>query len=437
MSFDLIGDCYFIGIGGVSMSALARLLSSRGFAVRGSDMRESAFTEELKKNGIPVHIGESERILEPNVVYTGAIAETHPQLIQAKREGKRLIPRAELLGKVASAFPHVVSVAGCHGKTSTASMLAHIFLESNRRFTCHIGGEDLKLGNYFSSGSDYFLTEACEFQRSFLSIESEIAIILNTDLDHTDCYRSEEELFSAYAKFATKSQKLVVNADDIRARTLPHAMSFGLYGGDVRAERLRAIAEKYSFTITEKGIPMVRVKLNCAGKVLVYDALAAYAAARLLGFTAEEIRRGLQSFSGVGRRFEEVGTLQGTPVICDYAHHPREIAAVFETARNICPGTVRLVFQPHTYTRTRDFMEEFVSVLRTAENPIIYKTFAAREPFDPAGSAYRLVSKLPEAVYVQSPEQLKKRLLEGLGKDDLILVLGAGDIFQAMKKILD
>ncbi len=431
------GGYYFIGIGGVSMSALSRLLKDLGYSVRGSDMQAGRFTEMLRKEGIFVHIGDEEEIEEENVVYTGAIAEDHPQLRRARLAGKNLIPRPKLLGMIADSFPHVVSVAGCHGKTSTSSMLAHIFLAAKRGFTCHIGGEDLRLGNYFQTGGEYFLTEACEFQKSFLSLKSEIAVILNTDLDHTDCYKDEDELFEAYRMFAAKARKLVVNADDVRARTLPHSISFGLYGGDIRAENLKSVGEKYHFTVTEKGIPLVQIKLACAGKVLVLDALAAFAAARLLGFSAEEIKTGLESFRGVGRRFETVGSFQGVPVICDYAHHPREIAAVLSTARNICFGTVRVVFQPHTYTRTRDFMEEFVSVLSSTERPILYKTFAAREQFDPSGSAYALVSRLKDGVYAQTAEQLRSRLQERLEPSDLILVLGAGDIFETVKTILD
>ena len=428
---------YFIGIGGVSMSALARLLRERGYLVRGSDMQEGTFTRLLRQHGIDVHIGETEVIREGIVVYTGAIAENNPQLMQARRDGKLCLTRPKLLGKIADEFPHVVSVAGCHGKTSTTSMLAHIFLESGRPFTCHIGGEDLLLGNFYSTGGEYFLTEACEFQRSFLSIQSEIAIILNTDLDHTDCYQDADELFEAYREFSKLAKKLVVNADDVRGRTLPHELSFGLYGGDIRAEKIRSVGEKYSFTVSEKGVPIIRIKLGCVGKVLIYDALAAYAAARLMGFSAEEIRRGLEKYSGVGRRFEYVGTLNQVPVVCDYAHHPREIAAVLETAKNICTGTVRLVFQPHTYTRTRDFLTEFADVLKKAENPIIYKTYAAREDFDARGSALALLSYLPDGIYVQTPKQLKKRLLDEIKKDDLILVLGAGDIFQITQQILD
>lgn len=431
------GGVYFIGIGGVSMSALACLLADCGVRVRGSDAKESAQTRKLAARGIPVSVGEDEVISENTVVYTGAIADGHPQLSAARRAGKRLMSRAELLGRVAEEYPNVISVSGCHGKTTCSAMISHILLSAGKAFTCHIGGEDASLGNYHMTGHDYFVTEACEFQRSFLSLRSSVAVVLNIDKDHTDCYADEEEIFGAFAEFASRSDKVVVNADDLRARALPHALSFGLHGGDVRAENLRSAEERYAFTVTEGGVPLVRVRLRLAGKVHVKNALAAYCTARLVGLSPSEIKAGLENFSGIKRRFECVGNYCGVPVICDYAHHPREISEVFHTAQKLCGGTVRLVFQPHTYTRTRDLMAEFVSALKEAENPIIYKTFAAREKFDAEGSAYTLVSKVPEAVYVQSPSQLEARLCaEGLHSDDLILVLGAGDIYDIMLGIV-
>lgn len=419
------------------MSALALLLYDRGVRVRGSDRVESNFTKMLKARGIPVHIGESEAIYESAVVYTGAVDESNPQLIAAMRAGKRLIPRAELLGTVANTFPRVLSVAGCHGKTTTTSMLAHIFGSANRPYTCHIGGEDLNFGNYRSTGGEFFLTEACEFQRSFLSLHGEVALVLNTDRDHTDCYGSDGEIAQAYARFASQSKKQVVNADDRYARKIPHTLSFGRYAGDIVAGRVYSDGEKYRFTVYEKSTPMVDIRLKVYGEIHVLNALAAYAAARLMGFSATEIKRGIESFEGVRRRFERTGTLSGVPVVCDYAHHPQEIEATLKTAERICRGTVRLVFQPHTYTRTRDLMDDFVRVLKRAENPIVYKTYAAREEFEAGGSAYTLVSRIPEAAYVQSPEQLKKRLLAEIEEDDLILVLGAGDIYSLVNEILD
>lgn len=430
-------DCYFVGIGGVSMSALSLLLRDRGVTVRGSDAVESSLTASLRQRGIPVHIGESEKIVEDAVVYTGAVGLQNPQLAAAKKAGKRLIPRAQLLGMVAKTFPRVLAVAGCHGKTSTTAMLAHVFESGKRGFTAHIGGEDLEFGNYRRTGETFFVTEACEFQRSFLSIESEVALILNTDRDHTDCYSDDKEIAEAYALFAAKGKYAVVNADDRNARKIQHTLSFGRYSGDVTASRIYSDGEKYRFTVLEKSVPTVDIRLAVTGEIHIQNALAAYAAARLMGFSASEIKRGLEEFRGVKRRFEHMGTVAGVPVICDYAHHPREIETTLKTAERICRGTVRLVFQPHTYTRTRDLMDDFVRVLKKAENPIVYKTYAAREPFDGAGSAYALVSRIPEASYVQSPDQLKRRLLAEIGPEDLILVLGAGDIYTVTKRILD
>lgn len=430
------GDWYFIGIGGVSMSALARILHRRGVRVRGSDRAENEFTKQLRACGIPVTIGAEEEITEPNVAYTGAVDETHPQLAGAIRAGKRLYPRAELLGRVAEEFPCVLSVAGCHGKTSTTSMLSHIFSENKRAFSCHIGGEDIGLGNCYSGGDEFFVTEACEFRRSFLSLKSTVAVILNTDRDHTDCYHDDEETFSAYRAFAERAEMVVVNAEE-RSRKIKHALSFGIHTGDICAADLRSDGEKYAFTVVEKGLSTVRIKLDVVGKFQVQNALACYAAARLCGFSSNEIKRGLESFRGVRRRFEQIGTLYGAPVICDYAHHPKEIEAVYRTACRLCDGTVRVVFQPHTFTRTRDLMREFRRALLPAENPVIYQTYSAREPYIQEGSAVALTSKLPEAVYVQSPAQLQKRLTEFLQNGDLVLVLGAGDIYETAKSIID
>ncbi len=428
---------YMVGIGGVSMSALAKLLRTKGIRVRGSDDAESCFTRELRAAGIPVSIGRGEPVTEDTVVYTSAVGDDHAQIRAAKQAGKRLFSRAEFLGMVARQFQRTLSVAGCHGKTSTTAMLSHIFLRAGRPFTCHIGGEDLDLGNFYGGEGDDFITEACEFRRSFLELQSEIAVILNCDLDHTDCYRADEELLEAYAQFARNAKAVVVNADDVRARAIAHAMDFGLYSGRIRAERLSCVGEKYAFTVTENDIPVVRIRLGVVGKVHVYNALAAYSVARLCGLSGEEIRAGLEDFHGVKRRFEPVGTLGGVPVVCDYAHHPKEIAAAIKTAERLTAGSVRLVFQPHTYTRTRDLLEQFVSALSPVEAPIVYRTYSAREPFDYAGSAVMLVSKIPTAIYVQSPDQLLARLKRRCREGDLILVLGAGDIYEIAKSILD
>lgn len=427
---------YFVGIGGVSMSALAQLVYDSGILVRGCDARESIYTKKLRKLGIPVKIG-SEQIYENTIVYTEAVDRHADLLEQLRLSGKQLYSRAEFLGKIAEEYPRVLSIAGCHGKTSATAMLAHILFGAGLSVTCHIGGEDIDFGNYRNTGHGYFLTEACEFKRSFLSLNSNIAVILNTELDHTDCYGSREELLTSYHLFAKQARRVIVNADDCEAQKIPHAVSFGLHAGDIRAERIVADRERYCFTVTEKGTPIVQVRLNTQGKVQIYNALAAYSAARLCGIAPRKIADGLAQFHGVKRRFEFAGTLHGVPVICDYAHHPTEIAAAFATAERICRGTVRVIFQPHTYSRTRDLMTEFVSILKNAENPVIYRTYAARESFDFRGSAVSLVSRIPEAIYCQTPDDLKRRILLLAQPEDLILVLGAGDIDDTIRSLLD
>ena len=389
--FGLSGGVYMIGIGGVSMSALACLLSDRGVRVRGSDRAESPLTRRLIARGIPVHIGEEEEIREETVVCTAAIPAEHPQRKRAEEAGKRLLTRARLLGMVAGAFPHVISVAGSHGKTSCTAMLAHVFAAAGLPFTCHSGGEDLDFGNYVARGEEYFITEACEYRRSFLSLSGGCAVVLNIDRDHMDCYGSEEALCGAFRSYVSAAE------------------------GDAAAD----------------------ITLGVCGRVYVEDAMAAYAAARSFGIPPATIAAGLRSFRGVRRRFEFIGFLCGAPVISDYAHHPREMRAALSTAQAICRGTVRLVFQPHTYSRTKDLMREFADVLREAESPVLYATYAAREPFDGEGSAAALAGHVPEAVYVQSPAQLRGRLQGLIGKGDLVLVLGAGDIDAIARSVLD
>lgn len=422
-----------IGIGGISMSALALLVHDFKIPVRGCDDSENSLTEKLRANAIHVSIGRGETITEDTVVYTGAVIDEHPQLRAARQAGKRLLPRAEFLSLIAKEYPHVISIAGCHGKTTTTAMLSHVFLQ-NRKATCHIGGEDIEYSNYFSTGNEYFITEACEFQRSFLSLYSETAVILNTDYDHSDCYRTKSELIDAYRQFARQSKHVIVNADDSNARCIPHSISFGRYNGEIRASELSCDGARYSFVITEHDMPLVKIQLNVIGKMSVYHALATFSVARLYGITAEEIGAGLKTFYGVKRRFETIGCFHDVPVIADYAHHPREIAAAIRTAKRICNGRVQVVFQPHTYTRTRDFMNGFVSVLSSIERPIIYETYAAREAFMAEGSAYKLVSNLKNAVYVRTSEQLCKRLSEVTRQNDLILILGAGNIYDIVKE---
>ncbi len=428
---------YFIGIGGISMSALALYLRKKGYSVRGSDKTESEITAKLRKKGIPVSTDEGEKIEENTVVYSGAISPSHPQMLAARHTGKQLLSRAQLLGEICKRFDRVIAVSGCHGKTTCTAMLSHIFWAAKLPFTCHIGGEDLFFGNFTSYGNTYLITEACEYQKSFLALPTECAVVLNVDRDHIDCYRTEEQIFSAFRQFAQNARFCVGSAEDKKSENIAKNCSFGLKKGDYHAKNLSFNENSSEFDVWERGEFFARIQLSVAGEVNVINALAAIATARLYGVSARAIKKGLLHFTGIKRRFERVGTLFGAPVVCDYAHHPKEIAQAVKTASNLCPkGKIRVVFQPHTYSRTKDLMEQFVACFKGVENPIIYATYAAREQFDGEGSAYALVARLPEACYVQSPEQLKTRL-KGVFETDMILVLGAGDIYQIAKRLCD
>lgn len=424
------------------MSALAKYLFACGCEVSGSDMSAGERTEELLSMGIAVSVapdGFNPRLRTADeVVYTSAVAEDDPELLAAKRWGKKLRKRSELLGEICGEFSHVVGVAGSHGKTTCTSMCAHVLKSTGVPFAAHIGGDDCEFGNFFMSGRDFFVTEACEYKKNLLDLRVEKAILLNVDRDHMECYRDEEELFETFRSFCERASLAFVCADDRKCRALGEFPSFGIDAtdADYRATELRCVGEKYSFCVTEYGNPLCRVRLNTVGKCGVYNALAAFAAMRSYGFGEKEIAAGLESFTAVKRRFEKIGVFLGASVICDYAHHPREIASTVETAERIGRGSLYVIFQPHTYSRTRLLMGDFVPVLRRVRNLMIYKTYPAREFYDEAGSARTLAENVGNCLYAESLRELKAWLKSSVKSGDTILFLGAGDIYYAAKYLL-
>ena len=423
------------------MSALAKLLKTSGYSVAGSDGARGEETENLAFYGVKAYIGvdgERKELIEADgVVYTDAIAADNAELLTAKRLQKRIYARAELLQIVCAAFPHTLAVAGSHGKTTCTSMCAHILKSVGVPFTAHIGGEDGVFGNFYTTGREYFVTEACEYKRNILKVKAETAIVLNIDRDHMECYEDERDLVNCFRRFCQSTKTAFVCADDENCVALGDFSSFGIQNTlcDYRAVELRAVNEKYSFTVEEYGKALCRVRLNAIGRCNVYNALAAFAALRSYGFHEKEIKRGVETFTAVKRRFERIGGYHGASFVCDYAHHPREIAATVATAKGVCKGKLYVVFQPHTYSRTKLLMADFVNVLQPIENVAVYKTYPAREKFDEEGSAKTLSERIGslymENVYVMRT-WLKKTVREG----DMVLFLGAGDIYYAAQYIL-
>lgn len=425
---------YFLGIGGVSMSALAKILRARGKCVAGIDRCAGEYTEELTMSGIPVTIGESADISDFQVVvYTDALAENNPLIIYARRHNKLLISRGELLHEVSRLFKNTVAVAGSHGKTTCTSMIAHIFKSAEVKFTSHIGGNDLKLSNAFVGGYEYFVTEACEYKKNFLRLKPDISVILNSSADHLDCYGSAENLLKAYAEFSDNSGTTIKLYGDLPA---VDAMTFGF---DDRAtfcaKQVRFTGGKIFFTVFESGEELGRVCISTYGKHNVLNALAAIAVARKIGLGFDVINAGLSEFEGVKRRFERVGTYHGATCIADYAHHPDEIRATLKTVKNVCTGDLYVIFQPHTYSRTKSFFKQFVMALSQIKRLLLYKTFPAREYYDDAGSALTLSNSLKRSRYGECQADIYN-FLKTVTADDVILVLGAGDIYDVFKEFI-
>lgn len=432
---DKYNSFYFIGIGGVSMSALAKYLIKMGKKVGGSDIAANEYIDELLTLGIEVDFSDDVCGLEAYdmIVCTDAIKDSDKRLIKAQALNKEIISRGQLLFEISRAFDRVIAVSGCHGKTTCTSMLAHIFFAADKSFSAHIGGNDLSFKNFYYGGDDFFITEACEYKKNFLLLKPSVSVILNSDADHLECYGSEEELKRAYVRFADCADISISLYKDL---PLAHGQSFGFdKAADYRAKNIKTTDDGCLFTACEGGAELGTVKLNVYGKHNALNALAAIAAARSAGIKFTDICKGLREFKGVERRFEKIYVGDGVLYVADYAHHPNELRAVLRTAQKITRGKLFVVFQPHTYSRTKFLFAQFVRVLAPLNNLLVYKTYAAREYFDDAGSAYTLSQSLKRSRYGDSIDDIADFIAKA-EEGDTVLFLGAGDIYYLAKSVL-
>lgn len=423
------------------MSSLAKYLHMRGYDVCGSDIAVNERITALEKDGISVFIGHNAKaVLSADaVVYTDAVSSADEELVAAGENGIQCVSRMQLLAAIAEEFPFVIAVAGSHGKTSTTAMCAHVLLKSGAPFTAHIGGSDERLDNFYSNGAQYFVTEACEYKKNMLSFSGlQIAIWLNCDKDHLECYQSFDDLKESFYRYAAGAERSIVNGDDENIVPPQNAVTFGVKNKncDYTLTSLRKSGERYAFTILERGKKLCRVKLQVAGSFHIYNALATVAAMREAGIETKKIVKGLQSFTGVKRRYEKIGSYCGATFYCDYAHHPAEVEKMLDLAHRCTDGELFVVFQPHTYSRTKFLMNEFIRVLSLAKNLVIYKTYAARESYDEAGSAYVLHEKIKNSLYAESIRELEVFIKKSVKKGDIVLFLGAGDIDYIARRLL-
>jgi len=440
---------HLVGIGGVSMAPLAEVLHGKGMVITGSDARESATVEHLRSLGIPVHIGHSaENLGEAElVIRTAACHDDNPEISGARARGIPVFERAQAWGAIMRHYKNALCVSGTHGKTTTTSMCTHIIMAAGLDPTVMIGGTLPLLGAGHRVGhGDTIILESCEYCNSFLSFYPTIAVILNVDADHLDFFKDLADVEHSFRAFADlvpeKTGLIVANADDantmltLKGETRP-IRTFGLRAGDVHAENLSYDHGLPEFDIVYRGEVFTHARLQVPGEHNVRNALAAAAACIALAAPPEAVRQGLEQFKGAGRRFERKGSFNGAEVYDDYAHHPNEVEALLSTARGLGYQRVICAFQPHTYSRTHALFPDFVRVLSEPDVTLLAEIFAAREDNELGISSKDLAEKIPGSEYFPTLKALTARLREMARPGDLILTVGAGDIYTVGEALVE
>lgn len=446
---DLKHPCtaYFMGIGGISMSGFARLLLENGFTVKGSDSAESKITKQLVSMGIDIVYGQKAENITDDIdfiVYTAAIHPDNPEFVAAKEKGIPMMERAVMVGQVMKNYKHAIGISGTHGKTTTTSMLTHVFLSAKKDPTISVGGILDSIGGNIRIGhSDNFITEACEYTNSFLKFFPTAEIILNIEADHLDFFRDLDDIrhsFHKYAMLLPEHGILVINSEiasyeDITKDIKCPVITFGLSeNADYSARNISF--DEYGFGIFElvhNGIPSGETfHLNVPGRHNISNALSVIALSSFYGIPMETIKEGLNSFKGTERRFEKKGSFHGVTVIDDYAHHPTEIKATLTAAETYPHKHLWCIFQPHTYSRTKALLTEFADALSHAEHVILTDIYAAREK-DPGDiSSKTLQNELKklgkDAYYISDFKEIEDFLSEHCSDGDLVITMGAGNV---------
>ncbi len=454
VNFSKAIHIHFIGIGGISMSGLAEILADRGFTISGSDMKESKLTDHLQKMGIRIDFPQkAENIREgiDLVVYTAAIHPDNPEFKAAVDAGIPMLSRADLLGQIMKNYQHAINVAGTHGKTTTTSMIAEILMAANADPTVTVGGMLKDIGGNIRVGqSELFLAEACEYTNSFLSFFPTIEIILNVEADHLDFFKDIDDIRHSFRAFTEKLPEdglLVINRD------IPHFEYFteGLkckvltFGHDKSANYTANFISydhfaRPSYTLFENGVELGKISLGVTGEHNIYNSLSAIAVCRNLGISMDVITAALEKFTGTDRRFQKKGSVNGVTIIDDYAHHPQEIAATIEAAKKYPHRKLWVAFQPHTYSRTQALMDDFAGALATADEIVLADIYAAREKNTIGISSDDLRKHMLEqntnVYYIPKFAEIEQFLLEHLKPGDLLITMGAGDIYQVGDDLL-
>ncbi|MGM0419575.1 MAG: UDP-N-acetylmuramate--L-alanine ligase [Bacillota bacterium] len=452
---------HFIGIGGVSMSAIANLLIDKGAQVSGSDLKDGNYLDDLRNKGAEISLGHSDDNFDSvdMVVYSSAIPNQNPELQKALKNNIPILQRAEMLAQLTQAYK-LIAISGTHGKTTTTGMLATIFVMNDYDPAVMVGGNlDLLSGNYRCGEGEFFITEADESDGSLLFFEPSISVVTNIEAEHLDHYGDEKNLFSTMKDFVLKDsvESSIICIDDfgVKEKLLPLLanskyqnesnvfITYGIETGDYKADKIKQEAFKTTYNLLYKNNYISEVELNVPGKHNVLNSLAAIAVAKAAGLQWEEIITSLRGFKGVKRRFELKGKVKGITVIDDYAHHPAEIQAVLETANKVKSDRIIVAFQPHRYTRTRDLWTEFKQIISEADVLIISSIYSAGQaPIEGINSknlAAEISKENPnkQIEFAENIDATSIMLLEIARSGDLIITVGAGDIFKAGEQVIE
>ena len=445
---------HFIGIGGISMSGLAEIAYKKGCLVTGSDMKSSLTTKHLENIGITVYYGHSpENVADDTnlVVYTAAINQDNPELMACKAKGLELVTRSEFLGMMMNDYHYPICVSGTHGKTTTTSMLTHGLLAAHLDPTITVGGI-LKVlnGNIRTGKSEYFLTEACEYCDSFLDFFPKIGIILNIEEDHLDYFKDIHQIRRSFQKFASSIPEdgfLAINhtIDHVEELIKSLTCKVETFGLDPSADWY---ADSISFDDTAcasfdayyKGTFMGRIVLHPPGPHNILNCLSVCSVCHFLGITIPVLNEGLKGFTGANQRFEIKGRVHDITIVDDYAHHPTEVSATLNISKVYPHKDLYVVFQPHTYTRTKAFINEFATVLSEADHIIVTDIYAAREKNPGDISSKDIVKKIhslgKEALYISDFDEIATYLLTHVSSGDLVITMGAGNVNQVADILL-
>ena len=446
---------HFIGIGGISMSGIAEILLTKGAIISGSDIQENKAINMLRNKGVEIFIGENPDIINNTdiVVYTAAISENNAEMIRAKELNKEMYERAKFLGLLTKEYENVLCISGTHGKSTTTGMVASCFLEDKKNPTIQIGAFLPKIkSNYYVGDNKYFIMEACEYVDSFLSFFPTSEIILNIDDDHLDYFKNMDNVkksFTKYINLLPNNGKLILNIDDenVLDLTVPENINLLTYGinnnANVTAKNINFDELGHpTFDVYYNNKFYINLHLSVLGNHNIYNALATTCMCIMHNISKESIIKGINEYVGVERRFEYIGTYKENVLVYDdYAHHPTEIKATLNSTKNIKCHENYAIFQSHTYSRTKEHLEEFAEVLKDFDNIIIAPIYPAREI-----NIYNIKeSDLVDLIkpynknvqYIDSFDNIVTYLKNNLQENDLVITIGAGPVNEVGLKLLD